>query len=144
MCGEEVCVCTWKQKEQSWFVIREEDERAFDHVAHGFESYEEALLRWLASREYSPYEIKETFEEWCEYRRQEVVRQKAFWEQKEREAKERQRRKEREEYEEGVRQRGLEMVKWEQERMSVRGMKARKASHRVMRLVKKVARVFVM
>ena len=120
---------TRKQKEQR---EREEEKRAFDHVAHGFDSYDDAYDRYCLSREYAPYEVTETFEEWCEYHRERVLRQKAYWEQKKIE-----------EFEEGVRQRGLEIVKWERERKSVRGMKACKTGHGVMRLVKKIARVFV-
>ena len=113
---------TMKQKEQ-----REREERmaAFDHVAHGFESYDDALATYRQECKYVPYQVIKPFEEWA-------VIQKAFWEQKKRE-----------EFEEDVRQRGLEMVKWEQERKSVRGMKAYKTGHGVMRLVKKIARVFV-
>jgi hypothetical protein len=125
---------------------RELEERmaAFDHVAHGFKSYKDAFSSYCRECEYAPYEVTDSFEQWCACRRQEVVNQKAFWEQKDREAKEQQRQKEIEEYEEGVRQRGLEMVKWEQERMSVRGVKARKTRRGVMRLLKKIALVFVL
>ena len=114
---------TRKQKEQ-----REREERmaAFDHVAHGFESYDDALATYRQECKYVPYQVIKSFEEWA-------VIQKAFWEQKKRE-----------EFEEGVRQRGLEIVKWERERQRVRGMKARKTRRGIMKLVKKIARVFVM
>ena len=119
--------------------VLEAARQAFDVAAHGC-TYDEAATAYSRHREFAPYEITETFEEFCGDLRETRRRQREEGERLQKIEREEGERLRKIEHDESVHQRGLEMAKWEQERKSVRGVKTRK-SKGIVWLMKKLVRV---